>query len=74
MMGKAQKITDAINRLGLTQAQLAPLLGYGAASRVSEIANGKRTPGASVVRLLRAYLDGYRPDDWPVSHPASASA
>lgn len=26
-----------------------------------------RPPPARVVRLLRAYLDGYRPSDWPSS-------
>lgn len=69
-----REITDAIDTLGLTQAQLAPLLGYGAPARVSEIARGKRVPGDAVTRLLRAYLDGYRPADWPDTHPASASA
>lgn len=60
-----QEISDAIDELGLTQAQLAPLLGYGAPARVSEIANGKRAPSDAVTRLFRAYLDGYRPADWP---------
>lgn len=41
------------------------MLGYGSDARISEIERGKREPGASVVRLLSAYLDGYRPNDWP---------
>jgi transcriptional regulator with XRE-family HTH domain len=53
-------------KLGLTQAQLAPLLGYGDAARVSELERGIRAPGAAVARLLRAYLEGYRPPDWPL--------
>jgi transcriptional regulator with XRE-family HTH domain len=52
--------------LGLTQAELAPLLGYSDVARVSELERGARKPGAAVVRLLHAYLDGYRPENWPV--------
>ena len=51
--------------LDLTQKQLAPLLGLANKSRVHEYENGQRTPSAAAVRLLRAYLDGYRPEDWP---------
>jgi transcriptional regulator with XRE-family HTH domain len=51
--------------LRLNQSQAAVLLGYGNAVRISEIEAGRRNPSASVVRLLRAYLAGYRPDDWP---------
>jgi transcriptional regulator with XRE-family HTH domain len=51
--------------LELTQADLAKLLGYGSKSRIAELEAGTRKPGAAVVRLLRAYLDGYRPLDWP---------
>jgi DNA-binding transcriptional regulator YiaG len=53
--------------LGLTPEQAAPLLGYGARSRISEIETGARNPSAAAARLLRAYLDGYRPSDWPTS-------
>jgi len=56
---------QARQSLGLTQTQAAPLLGYGNATRISEIENGQRNAGAAVVQLLRAYLDGYRPPDWP---------
>lgn len=58
-------IRAAREAFGLTQAQLAPLLGYAAAIRISELERGHRTPGACAVLLLRAYLDGYRPKDWP---------
>lgn len=58
-------ITAARKSLSLTQGQLAALLGYSDKTRVSELERGVRDPGESVVRLLRAYLDGYRPDDWP---------
>jgi transcriptional regulator with XRE-family HTH domain len=60
-----EEIRVARLRLGLTQAQLAPLLGYSDVARVSELERGVRQPGDAVLRLLRAYLDGYRPPDWP---------
>ena len=41
------------DHLGLTQAQLAPLLGYGDPSRVSELERGDRRPSRAVVLLLR---------------------
>jgi transcriptional regulator with XRE-family HTH domain len=62
----AAEILRARLTLGLTQAQLAPLLGYSDVARVSELERGVRQPGAAVVRLLHAYLDGYRPENWPV--------
>lgn len=60
-----EEIKQARQSLGLTQSQLAPLLGYSAAPRVAEIEAGKRNASDCVVRLLSAYLEGYRPDDWP---------
>lgn len=51
--------------LGLTQAQIAPLLGYSATQRVSEIERGTRNPSDAAAQLLQAYLNGYRPPDWP---------
>lgn len=51
--------------LGLTQAEAARLLGYSAATRISEVENGRAKPGASTVLLLEAYVAGYRPEDWP---------
>jgi transcriptional regulator with XRE-family HTH domain len=58
--------------LGLTPAQAATLLGYGNQSRISELEHGKRRPSATVQRLIQAYLDGYRPADWP-KHDANAA-
>jgi transcriptional regulator with XRE-family HTH domain len=58
-------IREARHTLGLTQAELARALGYGSVSRVAELERGARVPGGCVVRLLQAYLDGYRPADWP---------
>lgn len=61
----SEELKQARIDLGLTQSQMATLLGYGSVARVSEIENGARDPGVSVVRLLRAYIDGYRSEDWP---------
>jgi len=60
------EIKQARQTLGLTQSQLAPLVGYGAPSRISEIERGIERPSASVMMLLRIYLRGYRPPEWPV--------
>lgn len=54
-------------RLGLTQAQLATVLGYPRAMQVSEIerpSNPRPVP-RHVAKLMVAYDEGYRPKDWP---------
>jgi transcriptional regulator with XRE-family HTH domain len=51
--------------LELTQAEMAQMLGYGSRTRIAEVEAGTRKPNESVVRLLHAYLEGYRPQDWP---------
>lgn len=61
-----KQLCAARKSLGLTPAQIAPLLGYSSTSRVYEIENGRRNPSAAAIMLLRAYLDGYRPEDWPI--------
>lgn len=60
-----EELKQARTEFGLTQSQMAVLLGYGAFARISEIENGNREPSVSVVRLMRSYVDGYRPEDWP---------
>ncbi len=50
--------------LGLTAKQAAPMFGLGDTSRIYEIEAAAEVP-AWHARLMRAYLDGYRPDDWP---------
>lgn len=59
------EIKQARQTLGLSAAQMAPLLGYGAPSRIYEIESSRKA-GAAVVLLLRAYLDGWRWADWPM--------
>jgi transcriptional regulator with XRE-family HTH domain len=59
-------IRETRKSLGLTQTQFADVIGYNDKTAVSALEAGSRNPSATVVRLIRAYLDGYRPDDWPV--------
>lgn len=60
---------QARRELGLTQSQLARLLDSDeSAIRKTESrpdASQHRAPAPRMVRLMRAYLAGYRPDDWP---------
>lgn len=60
-----QEIKSGRETLDLTQTQMAKMLGYGAPARISEIETGRRIPSDTTIRLMRAYLDGYRPLDWP---------
>ena len=55
---------EARRNLGLSAAQLAAVMGYGAAPRIYEIEAREAVP-AQAARLMQAYLDGYRPSDWP---------
>lgn len=62
------ELKTARARLGLTGAQLGHLLGYaptGARFRVSEMERGVQPVTKTIGRLVRAYLEGYRPADWP---------
>lgn len=55
------------NRLGLTQAQLARVLGYELPLTISTYErerNPRRIP-THVAKLMVAYDEGYRPKDWP---------
>lgn len=61
---------EARHTLGLTLSQAARLLGYQgkhAMQQVRQMESGDRAIRAPQVRLMRAYLDGYRPEDWPDS-------
>ena len=60
-----REITALRHALGLTQTQLARVLGYAHSPRVSELERGVRVIDAGRARLLRAYASGYRPVDWP---------
>ncbi len=61
------EIRDAQLRLRLTQKQLATVMGLRGPAAISEWERGVRQPDGRSVRLIRAYLDGYRPVDWPTA-------
>ncbi len=48
----------------LTQRQLGRLMEIDSNS-VSAIECGRKPPPIRYIRLLRAYLAGYRPEEWP---------
>lgn len=59
------EVRAARETLALTQGQLAVVMGLRGPAAVSEWERGVKHPDGRSVRLLHAYLDGYRPDDWP---------
>jgi hypothetical protein len=61
-------LNEARRKLGLTLEELALMLGYAgphAKTLMWRIANGARVLREPQRRLVQAYLDGYRPQDWP---------
>lgn len=65
------ELKEARHMLGLSVADLARLLDTDAQSirrmEQSESASTFRRPAPRMIRLIRAYLDGYRPTDWPTT-------
>ena len=65
------ELKEARHKLGLSVADLARLLDTDAQTvrrtEQSETANTFRKPAPRMVRLLDAYLSGYRPPDWPIA-------
>jgi DNA-binding transcriptional regulator YiaG len=63
------ELKEARQSLGLSVSQLADLLETDAQSiRRMEMPHDRSThrfPAPRMQRLIEAYLDGYRPDDWP---------
>lgn len=68
------EIKAARKSLGLSVAELAALMDIDAHGvrrvEMRENAATARKPPARFVRLLRAYLAGYRPPDWPEGRTA----
>lgn len=65
-----QEINEARRKLGLTVKQFGKLLDITDESTMRKHmsapdSNRYRPPSPRMVRLIRAYLDGYRPEDWP---------
>ncbi len=65
------QLREARRELGLSVRQLAAMLSVDPdLVRRMEIQigdEGHRPIRGSIQRLVRAYLDGYRPSDWPLS-------
>ena len=66
-----EQIKEARQKLGLTLPQLGKMLDTDeTTARKMEMSPDKSThrkPAPRMVRLINAYLSGYRPDDWPNS-------
>ena len=63
------QIKEARRTLGLTQAQMGAMLDTDATTirrmEMSPDTRSHRAPAPRMVRLIQAYLDEYRPPDWP---------
>jgi hypothetical protein len=62
------QLHEARRKLGLNLAQMAVMLGYlgkHGESQVHHLETGRRLIKPAQRRLIEAYLDGYRPPDWP---------
>lgn len=67
----AETIQEARKLLGLSQAQLAVLLGSkdtpNSKNFISRMETGSKRISRQNTRILRSYLYGYRPPDWPLN-------
>ena len=72
------EIQKARVQLGLSVADMARMLGHSDLHQrrleSSEDVDMHRQARPTTVRLLRAYLDGYRPDDWPMESKPGLAA
>jgi len=62
-----EQIREARKHLGLNQSQFAKLLGYSSNVRISELERGVFEINGAAARLISAYIEGYRPNDWPLA-------
>lgn len=62
-------VKEARQKLGLTQKQLGSMLDTDASTirkmELPETASQHRKPAPRMLRLIAAYMSGYRPNDWP---------
>jgi len=56
---------EARQSLGLDQMQTAQMLGLSRKASVSDMERGAKAITDQTARLMRAYIAGYRPADWP---------
>lgn len=64
-----EQFQKARHRLGLTLEQMGRMLGYQGEhirQQVHDLETGRRDIREPQRRLMEAYLEGYRPKDWPV--------
>lgn len=64
-----EQFQQARHRLGLTLDQMGRMLGYQGEhirQQVHDLETGRRDIREPQRRLMEAYLEGYRPKDWPV--------
>lgn len=64
-----EQFQQARHRLGLTLEQMGRMLGYQGEhirQQVHDLETGRRDIREPQRRLMQAYLEGYRPKDWPV--------
>jgi hypothetical protein len=52
---------------------MANMMGFSRVGSVSEIERGLTAVTLMADRLIRAYLSGYRPDDWPAEQNKNGS-
>ncbi len=63
-----EQFKAARNSLGLSGTQMGRMLGYKGEHvriQIHEMETGKKTIRDPQIRLMQAYLSGYRPEDWP---------
>jgi len=68
----AREFKNARIKLDLTREQFAWMLGYQGANAREQIVHmerGHKPIRAAIVRLVQAYLEGYRPGDWGAEGP-----
>jgi len=59
------ELRAARKSLGLTLAQMAPMLDRARGAEICRMECSDNPLPARIARLVAAYLAGYRPDDWP---------
>lgn len=64
-----EELNDARHELGLSQREMADMLDTDKQTvrrmEMDPSAQTAREPAPRMVRLIKAYIAGYRPDDWP---------
>ena len=63
-------LREVRRKLGLTLEAMATMLGYQGSQRRQmqyDLETGRRKIREPQRRLVKAYLSGYRPDDWPAT-------